>query len=87
LSKLESRVKRFARYVQNDKVDVETYFLPFIRDLLSGLAAGGPLVLAMDASHAGRKCLVLMVSLTYQKRAIPIAWLVVKGKKGHLPEE
>ena len=59
LSKPKSRVKRFARYVQNDKVDVKTYFLPFVSDLLSGLATSGPLILAMDASQVGRNCLVL----------------------------
>lgn len=86
-SKPTSRAKRFTRYVQNKKVDTETFFLPFIRELLAGLAASGPLVLAMDGSEAGRNCLVLMVSVIYKKRAIPIAWLVVQGKKGHLPEE
>lgn len=86
-SKPESRAKRFSRYVQNDKIDVKTYFLPFILDLLAGLAASGPLTLAMDGSETGRNCLTLMVSVIYQKRAIPIAWLVVRGKKGHLPEE
>jgi hypothetical protein len=82
-----SRAKRFSRFVQNDKVDVNTYFLPFILNLLAGLAASSPLVLAMDASETGRNCLTLMVSVIYKKRAIPIAWLVVPGKKGHLSEE
>lgn len=27
-----------------------------------------------------------MISLIYQKRALPIVWLVVTGNKGHLPE-
>jgi hypothetical protein len=86
-SKPESRAKRFSRYVKNDRVDAETYFLPVILDLLVGLAASGPLVLAMDGSDTGRNCLTLMVSIIYKKRAIPIAWLVVRGKKGHLSEE
>ena len=39
----------------------------------------------MDGGQAGRGSLrvVLMVSVLYQKRALPIAWLVYKGKKGH----
>lgn len=86
-SKPESRAKRFSRFVQNDRIDVDTYFLPFIADLLTGLATSGPLVLAMDASETGRNCLTLMVSVIYKKRAIPIAWQVVSGKKGHLSEE
>lgn len=86
-SKPESRAKRFSRFVQNETVDVGTYFLPFIVALLAGLAASGPLVLAMDGSETGRNCITLMVSVIYKKRAIPIAWLVVKGQKGHLSEE
>src|SRR5262249_21387351 len=35
---------------------------------------------------AGRGCLVLMASVVYHGRAIPLAWTVVKGKKGHLPQ-
>jgi hypothetical protein len=31
--------------------------------------------------------MTLMISLIYAKRAIPIAWLVVEGTKGHLPAE
>jgi hypothetical protein len=27
-----------------------------------------------------------MVSVIYKKRALPIAWIVVRGKKGHFPE-
>ena len=36
----------------------------------------------MDTSVAGRECVVLMVSVVYQKRALPLCWQVVKGKKG-----
>ena len=28
-----------------------------------------------------------MLSVVYQKRALPLAWLVIKGKKGHFPQE
>jgi hypothetical protein len=28
-----------------------------------------------------------MVSVIYRKRALPLAWIVVKGSKGHFPEE
>ena len=33
-SKPASRAKRFARYVQGEKIDVESYFIPFILELL-----------------------------------------------------
>lgn len=84
-AKPESRVRRFSRWIVNDNIDVETYFLPFAQDLLASLARR-PLVLVMDGSEVGRGCLTLMVSVVYKHRALPIAWLVVKGSKGHFPE-
>lgn len=86
-SKVESRIKRFSRYLQNEDIDTQTYFMPFLEALLLGLAKSGPLVLAIDGSEVGRNCLVLMISVIYQKRALPLVWVVVQGSKGHLPEE
>jgi hypothetical protein len=85
-AKRESRVKRFARWMQNERIDTEVYFLPFARDLLAVLAER-TLVLAIDGSEVGRGCMTLMVSVLYRKRALPVAWLVVEGNKGHLPED
>jgi hypothetical protein len=84
--KVSSRVKRFSRYTQNDRIDQETYFMPFIEELVFGLAHRGTLVVAMDGSEVGRDCLVLVISMIYKGRALPLAWLVVKGSKGHFPE-
>ncbi len=86
-SKVESRIKQFSRYLQNENVNAETYFMPFIEVLLNGLANCGPLVLAIDGSEIGRNCLVLMISVIYKKRALPLVWVVVQSKKGHFPEE
>jgi len=86
-TKRESRVKRFYRWMKNERIDAQVYFLPYADALLESLAADRPLLLAIDGSEAGRKCLVLMVSVIYKKRALPIAWIVVTGNKGHFPEE
>ena len=37
----------------------------------------------MDGSTVGRGCMTLMVGVIYRQRAIPLAWIVYKGKKGH----
>jgi len=86
LSKVSSRVKRFSRYTQNDRIDQETYFMLFIEELVFGLARRGTLVVVMDGSEVGRHCLALVVSMVYKGRALPLAWTVVKGSKGHFPE-
>lgn len=83
---VESRSRRYSRALQHETVSFELFFLPFIMPLLEGLAKSGPIIIAMDGSETGRQCITLMVSIIYKKRAIPIAWLVKKGCKGHLAE-
>lgn len=81
-----SIIKRMTRWYQNDDITTETYFLPFVEPLLVALAAARPLDLIIDGSTMGNGCMVLMASVVYSGRAIPIAWTVVVGRKGHLPE-
>ena len=81
----ESRIKRLTRWVQNERITPEVYFLPYLDALLASLPAG-PLVLVMDGSTVGRGCVALVVSVLYQKRALPVGWLVVVGEKGHLSD-
>lgn len=81
-----SREKRISRCLKNEALDAETYFLPFARMLLASLSHL-PLVLVMDGSLVGRGCVALMVALVYKKRALPLAWKVAKGNKGHFSEQ
>jgi hypothetical protein len=85
-TKRESRVKKYYRWLTHECIDAELDFLPFAEAVLRSLAHR-PLVLAMDGSEVGRGCLTLMVSVIYRKRALPLAWMVVKGHKGHFPEQ
>jgi hypothetical protein len=62
------------------------YFAPFAEVLLAGLA-GRELVLVMDGSTVGRGCMALMVGVVYQRRVLPLAWIVYEGKKGHTTAE
>lgn len=84
--KSESKIKQFKRFIMNKYTDQESFYLPFILPLLEKLSSAGELVFAIDGSTAGKECMVLMVSVIYKKRAIPIVWIARKGKKGHLPE-
>jgi len=83
--KTESLIGRFRRWVKHEAITPETIWLPFARAVLQGVAHT-PLTIVLDGTVAGRGCVVLMASLVYQRRAIPLLWTVVKGKKGHLPE-
>src|SRR5499433_2561040 len=84
-TKPESRVKRFARWVDNDHILEEVYFLPYAGILLQAFALQ-TLVLVMDGSVAGRGCNALMLHVVYKGRALPLAWRVRQAPKGHFPE-
>jgi hypothetical protein len=84
-AKPESRVKRISRWLGNEPIKEEVYFLPYAEILLNGLALG-TLVLVMDGSGVGRGCGALMIHVIYQGRALPLSWIVRQGPKGHCPE-
>jgi hypothetical protein len=84
-TKPESRVKRFARWIDNERILEEVYFLPYAEILLLHLALE-TLVLVMDGSVVGRGCVALMLHVIYKGRALPLAWRVRQGPKGHFPE-
>lgn len=85
-AKTSSVIQRMTRWHQNDAITTDTFFLPFVALLLVVLAAARPLGVIIDGSTMGRGCITLMASVVYRGRAIPIAWTVVSGRKGHLPE-
>jgi hypothetical protein len=45
------------------------------------------LVLVMDGSVVGRGGMALMIHVVYTGRALPLAWRVRPGPKGHFPED
>ena len=81
----ESLIKRFTRWLQHDQQTIDSWFLPVAQQLLTTLAQQ-PIQLVMDGSVVGRGCIALMLSVVYHGRALPLCWVVVRGKKGHFPE-
>ena len=84
-TKPQSRVKRMSRLLANDKFEPQAVFLPFATRLLQSLAHT-ELVLVIDGSQIGAGAMALVISVVYRGRALPIGWLVVKAKKGHLAQ-
>jgi hypothetical protein len=85
-AKLESRVKRFSRYVNEADPQQEIHLMPFGAQLLSNLG-DHTLVFVMDGSDVGRNCVALTISVQYRGRALPLGWLVISGKKGHFSQD
>jgi hypothetical protein len=84
-AKPESRVKRLSRWLDNEQIKEEIYFLPYAEMLLHGLSLE-TLVLVMDGSGVGRGCCALMLHVIYKGRALPLTWIVRQCPKGHCPE-
>jgi hypothetical protein len=84
-TKPESRVKRFTRWLDNERIVEEVYFLPYAEILLAHLALE-TLVFVMDGSVVGCGCVALMLHVLYKGRALPLVWRVRQGPKGHFPE-
>ena len=82
----ESVITRFRRWLKHDTNTLDGWFLPVAEALLATLAQQ-PITLVLDGSVVGRGCLALMLSVVYHGRALPVAWVVVQGKKGHFPQE
>ncbi len=81
-----SKEKQYKRWLMNEHTSYDVHYLPYVKALLETLSAQGSLVFSIDGSTAGRGCMVLMLSVIYHQRAIPVVWTVVGAKKGHLPE-
>jgi len=60
MNKVESQVKRFSRWIENENVSFEFYYLPYAQQLVSNLAKK-TLVLVMDGSPVGHGCRTLML--------------------------
>ena len=84
--KKESLVTRFQRLVRNKNIEVALEYNPFVSMVLSALSKEG-VVLMVDSTKIGGNCICLMVSVYYKSRALPLTWLVYKGKKGHSSQE
>ena len=78
-----SIVKRLARFLDNPAVRVREWYHPFAETLLRSAVNAGQVHLIMDASKVAFGFRLVMVSLAYRRRSLPIAWTWVLGSRGH----
>lgn len=84
----ESQVKKLSRFVKNERVDERCGYLSFSKLLLKALSKRlRRFVLVIDGSDVGRGCRALVVSVRFLGRALPLAYTVEEGPKGHFSEE
>ena len=83
-AKLQSTVKRLDRFLDNPAIRVREWYKPIaVEWLAEQYARIGEIHLIVDGTKVGFGHQLLMVSLAYRKRAIPIAWTWVKHVRGH----
>jgi hypothetical protein len=82
-----SQVRKSERWLRNEWIDSETFYAPFIVRVLGKIIEiQKELIVVIDGSVIGRGCQVLMLSVLWKGKAIPIVWKVVQSPKGHFPE-
>lgn len=83
-SKKLSVADRFRSFLNNRHVRVREWYRPLAEKLLKEASKPGkPLRLIIDGSKVGNSHQLLMVSLGYRRRALPLAWTWVRCNRGH----
>ena len=83
-AKLVSITRRLSRFLDNSAVNVREWYEPIAHQWLEAQwSCLREIRLIIDGTKVGFGHQLLMVSMTYRKRAIPIAWTWVKHVRGH----
>lgn len=78
-----SIVRQLDRFLENGLVDGRSVYEPVAQELLQKAAAVGRIVLILDSTKVGFSSQMMMVSLAYQGRALPLIWTWLDYPKGH----
>jgi hypothetical protein len=82
--RLLSWSKRLSRLVDNAALQVAPIYDPVARNwLLIAANSLGQVRLIVDGTRIGLGYHLIMISLAYRQRSLPMAWVWVKAKKGH----
>jgi hypothetical protein len=83
-AKLLSTVRRLGRFLSNPAIRVRSWYEPIARQwLVTQYRHLGEIRLIVDGTKIGSRHQLLIVCLSYRKRAIPIAWTWVPHVRGH----
>jgi hypothetical protein len=79
-----STVRRLSRFLANQAIDVRSWYRRIAKAWLQAqYERVGEIRLIVDGTKIGFSHQLLMVSLAYRRRAVPIAWTWVKHVRGH----
>jgi Transposase DDE domain len=72
----QSTVRRFARWLENERIDVHALYGPLIQQALAEWGTQ-VLYLALDTSTLWQTYCLVRISLVYRGRAVPLVWKVL----------
>lgn len=82
----ESFIKQAKRWLSSKWTDWDTFYAPYVKQLLSQLKQSGELIFILDGSETGQNCCTLMLSVLWEGYALPIVWHTRQGEKGHFSD-
>lgn len=77
LTKQQSKIQRLRRLLDNANLTAESVYHPIVRQSLSGLR-GQPVQMLLDRVVLTERQNVLVVSLAFRRRSIPLVWHILK---------
>jgi hypothetical protein len=80
-----STVKRFSRFLDNAQVRPRAWYDPFARWMLLSAASGGKVHLLIDSTKIAFGFRLVIVSVAYRRRSLPLCWTWVNWTVGHSP--
>lgn len=78
-----STVKRFSRFLDNPAVRPRVWYDPFARWMLHSASNSGKVHLIMDSTRIAFGFRLVMVSIAYRRRTLPLIWMWERGTRGH----
>ena len=83
-AKNESTVRRLSRFLANSAIDVRRWYKPIAKGWLqSQFERVGEIRVIVDGTKIGFGHQLLMVSLAFHHRAVPMAWTWIPYVRGH----
>jgi hypothetical protein len=73
----QSTVRRFARWLENDRIDVQALYGPLMQQALAEWG-NHVLYLALDTSTLWHTYCLVRIALVYRGRAVPVVWTVLE---------
>lgn len=87
LGKIPSLTNRLWRLLDNKHIKVQDWYSPLLEKIAANFKNAARVFLLVDTTKVGFNHRALTIGAAFKKRALPLAWKVEKGPKGHTSHE